>query len=137
MLIQNYLFVESKFIYLNETIFSLNQIAYSLKNNNLLVKQKQETLCLVTMAMICSTLASLWKSQYFQKPIYNPVEDLWWSLYCKNIKPLSMLTKKLHRRCLRGFWIHLCFLKTLQTFYFFKEACVVKIKLYFCGLILL
>ena len=31
--------------------------------------------------------------------IYNQVEDLWWSLYCENSKPLSMFTKKLHFRC--------------------------------------
>ena len=49
--------------------------------------------------MICSTLASLWKFQYFQRPIYNPVEHLWWSLYCENSKPLSIFTKKLYRRC--------------------------------------
>ena len=65
--------------------------------------KKQETLCVVTIAMICSNLASLWKSQYFQGPIFNPVEDLWWSLYCENIKTLSIFTKKLHRRCLHGF----------------------------------
>ena len=29
---------------------------------------------LVTIAMTCSTLASLWKFQYFRRPIYNPVE---------------------------------------------------------------
>ena len=49
--------------------------------------------------MICSTLASLWKFQYFQRPIYNPVEHLWWSLYCENSKPVSIFTKKLYRRC--------------------------------------
>ena len=54
---------------------------------------KQETLCLVAIAMICSTLGSLWKSQYFQRPICNPVKDLWWSLHCENIKPLSIFTK--------------------------------------------
>ena len=32
---------------------------------------KQETLRVVTIVMICSTLASLWKFQYFQRPIYN------------------------------------------------------------------
>ena len=137
MLNQNYLFVESKFYLFKWNNLFLESNCVSFKNNNLLVKQKQETLCFVTMAMICSTLASLWKSQYFQRPIYNPVEDLWWSLYCENIKPLSIITKKLHRRCLHRFWIHLCFLKTLQTFYFFMEACAVKIKLYFYGLILL
>ena len=68
------------------------------------LNSQQETLCVVvTIAMICSTLASLWKSQYFQRPIYNPVEDLWWSLYCRNIKPLSIFTKKLPRRCSHGF----------------------------------
>ena len=67
------------------------------------LNNKQETLCVVTIAMICSTLASLWKSQYFQRPIYNPVEDLWWSLYCENIKPLSIFTKKLDLRYSHGF----------------------------------
>ena len=64
------------------------------------IKKKQETLRVVTIAMICSTLASLWKFQYFRRPIYNPVEHLWWSFYWKNSKPF---TKKLHRRCLLGF----------------------------------
>ena len=54
---------------------------------------KQETLCVVTITMICSTLAWLWKSQYFWRPIYNPVEHLWWSFYCENGKPLSILRK--------------------------------------------
>ena len=48
---------------------------------------KQETLCVVTIAMICSTLVSLWK-----RSLYNPVEHLWWSFYCENSKPLSILT---------------------------------------------
>ena len=58
--------------------------------------------------MICSMLASLWKCQCFQEPIYNPVEYLWWSSYYENIKPISIFTKKLHRRCSHGFQIH-CF----------------------------
>ena len=37
---------------------------------------KQETLGVVTVAMISSTLASFRKFQYFQRPIYNPVEHL-------------------------------------------------------------
>ena len=64
---------------------------------------KQETLRVVTIAMTCSTLASLWKFQYFRRSIYNPVEHLWWSFYCKNNKPLSIFTKNLHRRCSLGF----------------------------------
>ena len=39
--------------------------------------------------MICSTLASLWKFQYFRRPVYNPVEHLWWSFYCGTRKPLE------------------------------------------------
>ena len=38
-------------------------------------------------------LSFTWKSQYFQRPIYNPVEDLGWSLYCENIKPFSSSQK--------------------------------------------
>ena len=89
-------------------------------------KHKQETLC-VTIAMICSILALLWKSQYFQRPIYNLVEDLWWSLYCKDINPLSIFTKKLYCRCSHRFWIHLCFLKTFQTFCFFKGLFIIRL----------
>ena len=58
----------------------------------------KKTLCVVTIAMIYSTLASLWKFQYFRMPTYNPVEHLWWSFPCGNSKPLSTFTKKLHRR---------------------------------------
>ena len=62
-------------------------------------KTKQETLNVVTIAMICSTLASLWKSQYFQRPIYNPVEDLWWSLYCENMLiKLRKAVKYIHKK---------------------------------------
>ena len=68
---------------------------------NLIANKK--TLCVVTIAIICSNLSSLWKSQCFRRPIYNPVKDLWWSFICKNSKPLSIFIKKLHRRCLLGF----------------------------------
>ena len=61
------------------------------------VEIKQETLRVVTIAVICSTLASLWKFQYFRKPIYNSVKYLWWSFYCENSKPFSIFTEKLHR----------------------------------------
>ena len=37
----------------------------------LLLKKRRETLRVLTIAMICFTLALLWKSQYFQRPIYN------------------------------------------------------------------
>ena len=53
-------------------------------------KKKQETLCASTIAMICSTLALLSKFQYFQRPMYNPVEHLWLSFYCKNSNLLSI-----------------------------------------------
>ena len=62
----------------------------------------KKTQCVITIAMICSNLASLWKFQYFRWPIYNPVDHLWWSFYCKNSKPF-IFTKKLHHRCLLGF----------------------------------
>ena len=69
--------------------------------------------------MICSTLASLKKFQYFRRPVYNPVEYLWHSFYCEKSKPLSIFIKRLHHRCSLGFHMRLCFLKTLQTFYYF------------------
>ena len=90
---------------------------YSLKDN-------KKTLCVLTIAMICSNLTPLWKFQYFRRPIYNPVKHLWCSFYCKNSKPLRIFTKKLHHRCLFWFKIHLCFLKT----YFFKVFYIRSLK---------
>ena len=63
---------------------------------------KQETLRVVTTAMICSNLAWLWKFKYFRRPIYNPLEHLWWRFYYGNSKSLCIFTKKLHHRCLLG-----------------------------------
>ena len=62
--------------------------------------------------MICSTSASRWKFQYFQRPIYNPVECLWLSLYCKNSKSFSIFTKKL-------IFLHhsIIFLKPIRIFW--------------------
>ena len=73
------------------------------KINIVIKKANKKTVCVVTIAMICSNFVSLWKFQYFWRPIYNLVKHLWWSFYCKNSKPLSIFTKKLHRRCLLGF----------------------------------
>ena len=64
---------------------------------------KQEIIRVVTIAMICTNLASLWKFQHFHRPLYNPVKHLRWSLYRENSKPLSIFTKKLHCRCSLGF----------------------------------
>ena len=66
---------------------------YNLLSSHAKIILNKKTLCVITIAMICSILASLWKSQYFQRPICNQVEDLWCSLYCENCKPLSMLEK--------------------------------------------
>ena len=57
-------------------------------------ENKQETLHVITFAIICSALGSLWNFQDFQRPIYNPVEHLWWSFYYENSKPLSIFRKK-------------------------------------------
>ena len=38
--------------------------------------QNKKTLYVVTIAIICSNLASLWKFQYFRRPIYNPVKHM-------------------------------------------------------------
>ena len=68
-------------------------------NNN----ENKKTVCVLTIAMICSNLTSFRKFQYFRRSIYNPVKHLWWSLYCENNETLSIFTKKLHHRCLLGF----------------------------------
>ena len=41
-----------------------------------ITNQNRKTLYVVTIAIICSKLASLWKFQYFRRPIYNPVEHM-------------------------------------------------------------
>ena len=89
-------------------LYEFNQLflAENIKLNEIStkIKWKQEMLRLVTIAKIWSTLAlPLWKFQYFRKPIYNSVEHLWWSFYFENSKPLSIFTKKLHRRSSFGF----------------------------------
>ena len=38
-------------------------------------KLKQETIRVLTIVMICSTLVSLGKIQYFRRPTYNPAEQ--------------------------------------------------------------
>ena len=87
-------------------------IFLSLKMNQ--ETKKQETLRVVTIAMIWFTLASFWKFQYFRRSIYSPVEYPWWSFCYENSKPWSIFLDV----CL-GFWIHLCFqLKTLQNVLF-------------------
>ena len=50
------------------------------------INVNKKTLRVVTIVMICSNLASLWKFKYFRGPIYNPVKHLWWSFYCENSK---------------------------------------------------
>ena len=74
---------------------------------------KQETLCVVIIAMICSNLASLLKFQFFRGSTYNLVKHLWWSFHCKDSKLLNILTKKLHCRCL--LWV-------LNTTLFFEDS---------------
>ena len=74
----------------------------TLKKNSLTFTDwtlKQETLRVVKIVMICSTLASLWKIQYFWRLKYNWDEHLWQSLYWENSNPFSMFTKNLHRKC--------------------------------------
>ena len=76
-----------------ETLIVENKKRFSLKARNA-SRWKQETLLVEKIAKICSTLASLWKCQYFRRLIYNPVEHLWWSFYCENSKPWTIFTKK-------------------------------------------
>ena len=44
--------------------------------STLIISINKKTLCAVTIAIICSNLASCWKFLYFRRPIYNPVEHL-------------------------------------------------------------
>ena len=79
--------------------------------------------CLIlykSIAMICFTLLHFENFSFSgglyitQLNIYDGVSSM------ENSKPLSIFTKKLHRRYSLGFSIRLCFLKTLQKIYFFK-----------------
>ena len=90
-----------KYWLLNWTIFFESMVLIRVSNLKTVINKK--TPCVVTIAIICSNLASLWKFQYFRRPIYNPVKHLWRSFYWKNSKLLSIFIKKLHRRCLLGF----------------------------------
>ena len=69
--------------------------------------------------MICSNLASFWK---FRRPLYNPVEHLWWSFYCKNSKQLSIFTEKLHRRC--SLWFYAPAFWRLFKRFIFRSICL-------------
>ena len=91
---------------------------FSKSSTQLHFKMQQETLRVVTIAMICSTLTTLWKFQYFRRSMYNPVEHLWWSFYCKNSKPLSIFTKSSIVDASLG---------SIQTFYFFKLFFILRI----------
>ena len=66
-------------------------------------KIKTRTLRFLTIVMISSTLVSLWRFQYFPRPLYHPVEQLWWSFHCENIKSLSIFRKMFHHRYLLKF----------------------------------
>ena len=63
------------------------------QENEIHLNKQQETLCVLTIAMICSTLTWVWKFQYFRRPLYNPVKHLRWRFYCENSKSLSIFTK--------------------------------------------
>ena len=81
-----------------ENIFIDFKIAYdSILRDGL--KDKQETLYVVIISMTCSTLASLWKFQYFRRPVHDPVKHLWWRFSCDNSKQLSIFTKNHYHRC--------------------------------------
>ena len=81
----------------NFTTLTLNQCAAWLWSSYLDTwfdfRRNQKTLCVVTITMICLNLASLWKFQYFWRPIYNSLEYLWWNVYCENRKSLNIITK--------------------------------------------
>ena len=94
------------------------------------IKLYKKTLYVVTIAIICSTSPSPWKFQYSGRPVYNPVEHLWWSFYCKNSKPLSIFTKKLHHVCL-GSKYGSTFLKIFNILHKILEICYFFEVLYF------
>ena len=70
-------------------------------NQILLHKQcqiKQETLRVVTIAMTCSTLASIWKFQYIRKPVYEGVHlTLPPHIISFQLKSRSMFTSRVRR----------------------------------------
>ena len=73
-----------------------------------LFQTKQETLRIAAIVMVFSTLGSLWKIQYFRRPLYNPVEHLWWSFCYENIKPLrGFIPLIFSKKSFLAFW---CFL---------------------------
>ena len=89
-------------------------------------KFEQETVRILTIAMICSNLASYWKIQDFWRPIYNPVKHLWWSFYWKKIVSRQVYSQKspivdarLGSKYILFIWSILHY-KTLKICFFFK-----------------
>ena len=97
-----------------------------------MLQEKQETLRFVTIAMVYSTLASSWKFQYFQNPIYNPVKHLWWSFYWKSNKLLTIFTKGLIKDARLGSKYVSAF-TTLQTFFFFNPLRPISFVVVVCA----
>ena len=67
------------------------------------------------------------RNSIFSEAYYNPAEPLWLNFYCENSNPMSIFTKKLHRKCLLCFYIRLCFrmllkrlISLIKVFYFIK-----------------
>ena len=85
------------------------------------------SLRVVTIAMIYYTLGSLWKFQYFWRPVNNSVKHLWWRFNRQNCKPLSLFTNKsivdIHLKSKSAS----CFVKTLQIFHFFRVFYIVRL----------
>ena len=64
-------------------IFSNHLFDFFLLPKKTSYKNNKKMLHVITIAMICSSLASLWTFQYFRRSIYNPVEQIWWSFIAK------------------------------------------------------
>ena len=64
----------------------------SSQNYNKISNHKQETLRVVIIATICSTLLHFANFNIFGG-LYIPVQHLWWSFYCEKNKPLIIFTK--------------------------------------------
>ena len=69
---------------LTNSMVKLSFFHFWVSNSNL-KNIKQETLRVVTVALICSTLAALWEFQYFQRPIYNHGTKIRTGTTCKKI----------------------------------------------------
>ena len=75
-------------------------------------KESRLSLCYVRIRNIPSDVSYDVTKHYQVQSKYRrtqiPFKHLRWSVFAQKVNTLTRYTKKLHLRCLKGFWIYLC-----------------------------